>query len=47
MNLAEIFYFYVKFKYTNNIHAQFFRYVLSYMKPDVISIVISSSTDIP
>ena len=32
-------------KYTNNIHAQFFRYLLFYMKPDDISIIISVITD--
>ena len=32
-------------KYTNNILAEFFRYLLSYMKPDTV-IIISSITNI-
>ena len=34
-------------KYTVNIHAQLFRYLLCYMKPDTISIIISGITDLP
>ena len=34
-------------KYTNNIPAQFFRFLLFYMKPDKIDIIISGITDLP
>ena len=34
-------------KYTNNIPAQFFHYLLFYMKQNTMSIIISGITDLP
>ena len=34
-------------KYTINIHAQLFCYLLFYIKPDMVSIIISGITDLP
>ena len=34
-------------KYASNIHIQFFHYLLFYMKPDTIRIIIAGISDLP